>query len=112
MIGNQGGEPLAAERRQRDVGHRGHRLGRIGEGEQGQADKVALEVETHDLPAAIAEHDAGMEPALADDIELARGGVLADHHRAALAAPVLVLETGERLPLGFGQTHEMAEPLG
>ena len=72
MLADQGGELLAAERAQDGVGDRGHRLGRIGEGEQRQAQYVALEMEAHDLAAAIAEHDAGMEPARADDVELAR----------------------------------------
>ncbi len=85
--------------------------GRIGEGEQRQAEYVALEMEAHDLAAAIAEHDARMEPARADDEQLARRLVLADDDGAAPVGAVLLLEAVERLALGVGQPHVMAEPL-
>ena len=42
MVGDHRRQPLARERAERDVGDRGHRLRRIAEGEQRQADDVAL----------------------------------------------------------------------
>jgi hypothetical protein len=111
MIADHPGQPLAAERAEDDVGHRAHRLGRIGEGEQGQAQYVALEMEAHDLAAAIAEDDRAVEPAGADDVELARRLVLADHDGAAAEAAILVLEPFQRVALVRGQANIMAESL-
>ena len=52
-----------------------------------------------------------MEPARADDEQLARRLILADDDGAAPVGAVLLLELVERLTLGVGQPHIMAEPL-
>ena len=112
MLADQGGEPLAAERAQDDVGDRGHRLRRIGEGEQRQAEYVALEMEAHDLAAAIAEHDAAMCSQPVRTMNSSRGAlVLADDDGAAAAVAILLLEPVQRLLLAGGQPDVMAEPL-
>ena len=85
--------------------------GRIGEGKERQAEYVALEVEAQDLPAAIAEHAARMQPAGADDEQLARALILANDDGAAPIGALLLLEPGERRLSRFGQPDIVAEPL-
>ena len=52
-----------------------------------------------------------MEPAGADDVELARRLILADHDRAAAEAAILLFEPVERVALAGGQADIMAESL-
>ena len=112
MLGEQGREALAAERAEDGIGDGGHGLGRVVEGEQRQADNVAGEMEPHDLAAAIAERDAGMEPAGADDEQFARTVMLADHDRAAPEGPLLLLEPIQRVPLALRQAQMIVQPFG
>ena len=68
-------------------------------------------MKAHDLAAAIAEDDRAMQPAGADDEELAQRLILADHHGAAAEAAILLFEPLERIPLARGQLDVMAESL-
>jgi hypothetical protein len=52
-----------------------------------------------------------MQPARADDVELARRLVLADDHGAAPEAAILLLEPLERIPFARGQADVVAESL-
>jgi hypothetical protein len=112
MIRKQAGKALAAEGAQDHVGYRGHSLRRFGESEQRKAENITRKVQTQDLPRAVAEHGAGVQPSRLHDEEFAWRLILTDDDCPAPERANLILQPVERFPFAVGQAQMIAKPNG